>query len=276
MTAGTSGGGAGKKGGKAGKAQTGGGAGLQLDEDWVVEHAAMVERILPGGRRGQGPWPRMLAPQHADACCAPGWPRLRTARHGGVDTASVRRVGRSRLSRLRPLCRPGHRRLLRALPRGCLCGRGGRAGGAGGCRLQGALRRPRPALPAVAAHGLGHRRACAARGRPRAAAACRTQGGGRGRPDGHAAEPVRGRGEGRKGGEEQWFPAPWLWVWAGQRRVLRAPPRSAWPAACEGWVGLRSGPGHSLAGRPPGPAFFPPPSSLPHHPRCCWTGLSWT
>lgn len=52
MTAGTAGS-TGKKGsgGKAGKAQAGGGgAGLQLDEEWVVEHAAMVERILPGGK----------------------------------------------------------------------------------------------------------------------------------------------------------------------------------------------------------------------------------
>ncbi len=52
VTAGTAGS-TGKKGsgGKAGKAQAGGGgAGLQLDEEWVVEHAAMVERILPGGK----------------------------------------------------------------------------------------------------------------------------------------------------------------------------------------------------------------------------------
>lgn len=53
VTAGSSAGSAGgKKGGgsKAGKAQpAGGGAGLQLDDEWVVEHAAMVERILPGG-----------------------------------------------------------------------------------------------------------------------------------------------------------------------------------------------------------------------------------
>ncbi|KAL4424038.1 hypothetical protein ABPG75_001339 [Micractinium tetrahymenae] len=52
VTAGSSASSAGKKGGggKAGKAPAGsGGAGLQLDEDWVLEHAAMLERILPGG-----------------------------------------------------------------------------------------------------------------------------------------------------------------------------------------------------------------------------------
>lgn len=39
-----------KKGGsKGGKAA---GGGLQLDNEWVVEHAAMVERLLPGGERG--------------------------------------------------------------------------------------------------------------------------------------------------------------------------------------------------------------------------------
>ena len=36
-----------KKGGKGGKSGPAGG--LQLDAEWVVEHAAMVERLLPGG-----------------------------------------------------------------------------------------------------------------------------------------------------------------------------------------------------------------------------------
>ncbi|PRW61426.1 odr-4-like protein [Chlorella sorokiniana] len=39
---------AGKKG-KAGGKAGGGGGGLQLDDEWVVEHAAMIERLLPGG-----------------------------------------------------------------------------------------------------------------------------------------------------------------------------------------------------------------------------------
>lgn len=40
----------GKKGGKGGKASGGSSSGgLQLDDEWVVEHAAMVERLLPGG-----------------------------------------------------------------------------------------------------------------------------------------------------------------------------------------------------------------------------------
>ena len=40
---------AGKKGKAGGKA---GGGGLQLDDEWVVEHAAMIERLLPGGALG--------------------------------------------------------------------------------------------------------------------------------------------------------------------------------------------------------------------------------
>ena len=45
----TAGGAAPKKGGAKGGKAGGGGGGLSLDEEWVLEHAAMVERLLPGG-----------------------------------------------------------------------------------------------------------------------------------------------------------------------------------------------------------------------------------
>jgi len=39
-----------KKGGKSGSSRSSGSSGgMELDDEWVVEHAAMVERLLPGG-----------------------------------------------------------------------------------------------------------------------------------------------------------------------------------------------------------------------------------
>ena len=49
VTAAGAAGGASKKGGKGGKPQAAAGGGLQLDDEWVVEHAVMLERLLPGG-----------------------------------------------------------------------------------------------------------------------------------------------------------------------------------------------------------------------------------
>lgn len=47
-----------KKGGKGGKGgSVAGGGSLQLDDEWVVEHAAMVERLLPGGKMQWHGWP---------------------------------------------------------------------------------------------------------------------------------------------------------------------------------------------------------------------------
>ena len=52
--AGPTGGGS-KKGGKGGKPQPAAGGGLQLDDEWVVDHAVMLERLLPGGAPGAAP-----------------------------------------------------------------------------------------------------------------------------------------------------------------------------------------------------------------------------